>query len=233
MDYERLIADFMKDTKETDSRVAGRLERILEKLPEKYYSNLCAVNSETVIKPIIQALPRVKTEKTAEGYLTAWNKLNKWLSKKGDKTMDLIPTENKVADESVQADSGVDMKQENDTSEVLQNGATNGLEQAEMDTGKSEPEKDSDKASKKEQNITVQASTKRGRKTKAENEKSKREQISLYVDSDIYAKLKDIAQFKKINVSDILCIAMKDIVDRNYEKIQRIQQYIESENIEI
>ena len=94
MDYERLIADFMKDTKETDSRVAGRLERILEKLPEKYYSNLCAVNSETVIKPIIQALPRVKTEKTAEGYLTAWNKLNKWLSKKGDKTMDLITPEN-------------------------------------------------------------------------------------------------------------------------------------------
>ena len=221
MDYERLIADFMKDTKETDSRVAGRLERILEKLPEKYYSNLCAVNSETVIKPIIQALPRVKTEKTAEGYLTAWNKLNKWLSKKGDKTMDLIPPENKVA-----ADTDVDMKQKSDMSEVLQN-------KTETDTGKSEPEKDPDKASKKEQNITVQASTKRGRKPKAENEKSKREQISLYVDSDIYAKLKDIAQFKKMNVSDILCIAMKDIVDRNYEKIQRIQQYIESENIEI
>ena len=221
MDYERLIADFMKDTKETDSRVAGRLERILEKLPEKYYSNLCAVNSETVIKPIIQALPRVKTEKTAEGYLTAWNKLNKWLSKKGDKTMDLIPPENKVA-----ADTDVDMKQKSDMSEVLQN-------KTETDTGKSEPEKDPDKASKKEQNITVQASTKRGRKTKAENEKGKREQISLYVDSDIYAKLKDIAQFKKMNVSDILCIAMKDIVDRNYEKIQRIQQYIESENIEI
>lgn len=130
----------------------------------------------------------------------------------------------KTENESVQAD--FDMKQKSDTSEVLQN-------KTETDTGKSEPEKDPDKASKKEQNITVQASTKRGRKTKAENEKSKREQISLYVDSDIYAKLKDIAQFKKMNVSDILCIAMKDIVDRNYEKIQRIQQYIESENIEI
>lgn len=221
MDYKALVAEFMKDTKETDSRVAGRLERILERLPEKYYSNLCEVNSETVIKPILQALPRVKTEKTAEGYLTAWNKLNKWLSKKGDKTMDLIPPENKVAD-----DTDVDMKQKSDTSEVLQN-------KTETDTGKSEPEKDTDKASKKEQNITVQASTKRGRKPKTENEKSKREQISLYVDSDIYAKLKDIAQFKKMNVSDILCIAMKDIVDRNYEKIQRIQQYIESENIEI
>ncbi len=216
MDYKALVAEFMKDTKETDSRVAGRLERILEKLPEKYYSNLCEVNSETVIKPIILTLPRVKTGKTAEGYLTAWNKLNKWLSKKGDKTMDLIPT-----------------KQESETPEPLENEPTNGLVQAKTDTGKSEPEKDSDKASKKEQNITVQASTKRGRKTKAENEKSKREQISLYVDSDIYAKLKDIAQFKKMNVSDILCTAMKDIVDRNYEKIQRIQQYIESENIEI
>ena len=73
-----------------------------------------------------------------------------------------------------------------------------------------------------------------GSSPKRGNDKgNKREQISLYVDSDTYAKLKDIAKYKKMNVSEIICKAMKSIVDRNYEKLKRIQQYIESENIEI
>ena len=84
------------------------------------------------------------------------------------------------------------------------------------------------------ENEAVQETPKaKGRPKKSETEKSNREQISLYVDKDIYSKLKEIAIFKNMTVSDILCISMRNIVEKNYEKIQRIRQAIESENLEI
>lgn len=222
MDYKALVAEFIKDTKETDTHVSGRLERILAKLPEKYYSNLCAVNIETVIKPIIFALPSVKKEKTAEGYLTAWTKLKKWLLKKGDKTMD-IGLESKVTGvtppqetepsttetKTVQNNSENAMNQESEPSELLQNNSDI--------AGKNEPEPMNASAQSEASTAQLKALNKRGRKAKAENEN--RTQISAFLSNKIYLGVKALAFTTQQPISDIVAQVMTAFCEDNAEVV--------------
>ena len=163
----------------------------------------------------------VKGKSSYYSYRSAGIEFYEWLSKKGDKTMD-IPLEAETKSEGMSAiseipafesETAMDKSIENEA--VIESEAT-----ADTDMAKSKDSPNSE-------------DTIKSKDTPRRTGKNGKEQISLYVDSGIYAKLKEIAQYKKMTVSDILCTAMKNIVDKNFEKIQRIRQVIESENLEI
>lgn len=251
MDYKALIADFIKDTKETDMRVSGRLERILERLPEKYYSNLHAVNTETVIKPIAMSLPRVRTGKTAEGYITAWNKFIKWLSKKGDRTMNSITNENQEPkyeveaatepNEALQDDRNMATTGKTETQSELTEPETPKVEGVQSDTDMAasegdEPEQPEPETPKIEPAV-YEMLKKRKRKSKVDGKKQpktedeNRTQISSYLSNEVYAGIKALSLTTGQPISDIIAQVVKAFYEDNIEVVNdsiRTMQQLES-----
>ena len=199
----------------TRLNVRSYLKKLLDFMQEHGYEEL----NDTVISEYLKGYETTKTIGSRKLRVEEFAEYAK-----GERQIDMFK-ENPVLSESevLQADTDMAATGESETHSQMTEPETPTVEWGHSDTDmavSNEP---------KEPNTpNTGSSPKRG------NDKgNKREQISLYVDSDTYAKLKDIAKYKKMNVSEIICKAMKSIVDRNYEKLKRIQQYIESENIEI
>ena len=199
----------------TRSNVRSYLKKLLDFMQEHGYEEL----NDTVISEYLKGYETTKTIGSRKLRVEEFAEYTK-----GERQIDMFK-ENPVLSENevLQADTDMAATGETETQSQMTEPETPTVEWGHSDTDmavSNEP---------KEPNTpNTGSSHKRG------NDKgNKREQISLYVDSDTYAKLKDIAKYKKMNVSEIICKAMKSIVDRNYEKLKRIQQYIESENIEI
>ena len=216
MSFEELLEEYISghsDKERYIRTVAGIfIERGIKQPTENDYKEYLKVGLQE---------KGIKGETAYYRYKNAGKDFYEWLSTKGDKTMD-IPLETETKTEgmsavseitSVESETATDKSTENEP--VIESEATSDTDMANSkDTLNSEDTIKSKNASRK-------------------TGKNGKEQISLYVDSGIYAKLKEIAQYKKMTVSDILCTAMKNIVDKNFEKIQRIRQAIESENLEI
>ena len=217
-----------------------QLRALIEKyLDSKGYQNKTRLNVRSYLKKLLDFMQEHGYEELNDTVISEYLK--------GYETTKTIGSRKLRVEEFVKYAKGerqIDMFENNavvEESEVLQTNtdiATTG--ETETQSQKTEPEtptvewghSDTDMAVSNEPKEPNTPNT--GSSPKRRNDKgNKREQISLYVDSDTYAKLKDIAKYKKMNVSEIICKAMKSIVDRNYEKLKRIQQYIESENIEI
>ena len=217
-----------------------QLRALIEKyLDSKGYQNKTRLNVRSYLKKLLDFMQEHGYEELNDTVISEYLK--------GYETTKTIGSRKLRVEEFVKYAKGerqIDMFKENPVlseSEVLQTNtdmATTG--ESETQSQMTEPEtptvewghSDTDMAVSNEPKEPNTPNT--GSSPKRGNDKgNKREQISLYVDSDTYAKLKDIAKYKKMNVSEIICKAMKSIVDRNYEKLKRIQQYIESENIEI
>ena len=219
MSFEGLLEEYFAANPGMIERDRTRTTAVIEILTEKNVEQPSEHDYKTIVIPeIMKKYPRVKSEDTAGGYVTCARKFLKWVSTKGDKTMDLIPIETETKNEGKSAILEQEVQYTAGVTESIM--PTDNEATADTDMAKSEDTLNSE-------------DTIKSKDTPKRTGKNGKEQISLYVDSCIYAKLKEIAQYKKMTVSEILCTAMKGIVDRNYEKVQRIQQYIESEKLEI
>ena len=224
MDYRVLLEEYFAAHPDIIKRDKTRTTAVIDILIEQQIERPTENDYETkVIPEIMKKYPRVKSKDTAGGYITCARKFFTWVSKKGDKTMD-IPLGIETKSEGKSVMSGVT---EPSTDKLTENEDTE-----DIDMAKSKNTSNIGAMTGSKDILNIEGSTD-GKDTQKKTGKNGKEQISIYVDSDIYAEFKEFAKYKKESISDILSTAMRNIVEKNREKLQRIRQAIESENLEI
>ena len=205
-------------------RDRNHIRKCIEILRDKHISMPVLLDYENirdkVLIPEIMKLPRVRTEKTAEGYMTSFNKYNLWLieqqkgvkqmpspleneeSKTGMATEETVSEVSSVSDsENIEAISDTrDIKESENVSDINDTQAVEKSEHTE-----------SMKATKNSENVSDTPDTKKT------NKKGNREQISLYIDRDIYTSLKRIAKIEDTTITEIIGKLLAVFVKKNIE----------------
>ena len=238
MDNE-MLEKFFASNPAMIERDRNHIRKCIKILRDKQISMPVVSNYETVkdkvLVPEIMKLPRIHKEKTAEGYITSFNKYNDWLieqqCQKGEYTMPLEYEEH--------AENNSGMATEETASEVSTVSDSENIEAISdtIDTKESENVSDindiqavdkseNTESMKATENIKDSENVSDIPDTKKASKKGNREQISLYIDRDIYMSLKRISKIEDTTITEIIGKLLAVFVKKNIEVLCENEQIL-------
>lgn len=216
MDYDRLLEKYFAAYPDIKQRDRTRTIAVIKILKEHNIEQPTENDYQQKVKPEVMKLPRVESENTADGYITCARKFFKWLSKTGDKTMDLMQTENEKEVKS--GISAADMATKENDSTVVECESQPVQAEAEPESMSNEAHEVPLPEQPELQAEPAKAVSQRGRKPKPENEN--RVQISAYLNRAVYEGVKALSDASNQTISDIVAKAIEAFYEENREMIE-------------